>query len=57
MTCDWDEIGRLTGGAQWTVRNVRDRIESRGEAWRDYAKTRQTTVKARKLLGVTTAAT
>ncbi len=57
VTCDWDEIGQLTGGAQWTVRNVRDRMDSRGEAWRDYAKTRQTTTKARKLLGVTTDAT
>ena len=51
VTCDWDELGALTGGAQWTIRNVRDRIEERGDAWRDYAKTKQTTAKARKLLG------
>jgi bifunctional non-homologous end joining protein LigD len=51
VTCDWDEIGEITGGAQWTVRNVRERIVERGDAWRDYAKTRQTTAKALKLLG------
>ncbi len=51
VTCDWDELGMVTGGAQWTIRNVHERIAERGEAWRDYATTKQTTVKALKLLG------
>jgi bifunctional non-homologous end joining protein LigD len=51
VTCDWDEIGALTSGAHWTIRNVRARIESRGEAWSGYDATKQTTLKAKKLLG------
>ena len=51
VTCDWDELGAITGGAQWTIRNVHERIVQRGEAWRGYATTKQTTVKALKLLG------
>ena len=52
VTCDWDEIGRLTSGAQWTIRNVHERIEERGDPWHDYAKTKQTTAKALKRLGL-----
>ena len=51
VTCDWDELGRITGGAHWTIRNVHERIEERGDAWRDYAKTKQTTAQAIRLLG------
>jgi bifunctional non-homologous end joining protein LigD len=51
VTCDWDEIGALTSGAHWTIRSVRARIEARGEAWTGYAGTKQTTLKANKLLG------
>ncbi len=52
VPCEWSELGSLTGGAHWTIRNAHERIEARGEAWRDYAKTKQTTLKAKKTLGV-----
>ena len=38
VTCEWDELGAITGGDHWTIRNVHERIEERGDAWRDYAK-------------------
>jgi bifunctional non-homologous end joining protein LigD len=47
----WDEIGAITGGAHWTIANVHERIEERSDPWRAYAKMRQTTAKAKKLLG------
>ena len=52
VPCEWSELDSLTGGAHWTIRNAHERIEARGEAWRDYAKTKQTTLKAKKTLGV-----
>jgi bifunctional non-homologous end joining protein LigD len=52
VPCEWSELGSLTGGAHWTIRNAHERIEAKGEAWRDYAKTKQTTLKAKKTLGV-----
>jgi bifunctional non-homologous end joining protein LigD len=52
VTCEWDELGAITAGDHWTIRNVHERIEERGEAWRDYAKTRQTIAKAMKAIGV-----
>jgi bifunctional non-homologous end joining protein LigD len=51
VPCDWDELGALTSGAQWTIRNVHERIEERGDPWRELAKTRQTTAKAMKTIG------
>ncbi len=56
VTCEWDELGAITGGDHWTIRNVRERIEERGDAWREYAKTRQTIAKAMKAIGVERAA-
>jgi bifunctional non-homologous end joining protein LigD len=50
VPCAWDELGALTGGAHWTIRNVPERIEEHVDPWRDYAKTRQTVAKARKAL-------
>jgi bifunctional non-homologous end joining protein LigD len=47
----WDELGSLTGGAHWTIRNVHARIDKGVDPWRAYAKTRQTLVKASKALG------
>jgi bifunctional non-homologous end joining protein LigD len=53
VPCEWSELGSVSGGAHWTIRNVHERIEDRGEAWRDYAKaTRQTIAKAMASLGV-----
>jgi bifunctional non-homologous end joining protein LigD len=51
VPCEWSELGSLTGGAHWTIRNVHERIEAHGEAWRAYAKTKQTTVEAVRTLG------
>ena len=52
VPCAWDELGALTGGAHWTIRNLHERIEEHDDPWRTYAKTRQTLAKAtRTLLG------
>jgi DNA ligase D-like protein (predicted polymerase)/DNA ligase D-like protein (predicted 3'-phosphoesterase) len=56
VPCTWDELAMLTSGAHWTIRSVRERIEEKAEAWRDYAKTRQTTAKAMKAIGFEPAA-
>jgi bifunctional non-homologous end joining protein LigD len=50
VPCAWDELGSITGGAHWTVRNVAERIEEFDDPWRADAKPRQTLVKARKML-------
>jgi bifunctional non-homologous end joining protein LigD len=50
VPCAWDELGTLTGGAHWTIRNLQERIEEHDDPWRAYAKTRQTLVKATKAL-------
>jgi len=50
VPCAWDELGGLTGGAHWTIRNVPERLEEHADPWRGYARTRQTLVKARKAL-------
>jgi bifunctional non-homologous end joining protein LigD len=52
VPCSWDELGALTGGAHWTIRNLRGRIEKHVDPWRAHAKTRQTLTKAGKTLGV-----
>ena len=50
VPCAWDELGALSGGAHWTIRNVAERIEDHADPWRAYARTRQTVAKARKTL-------
>jgi len=52
VTCSWDELGTLTGGAHWTIRNLHERIEEHVDPWRAYSKMRQTLTKAGKTLGV-----
>ena len=52
VPCSWDELGTLTGGAHWTIRNLHERIEEHVDPWRANAKTRQTLTKAGKTLGV-----
>ncbi len=38
----WDELPDTTGGAQWTVENVHERLQSLGaDPWADYAGTKQ----------------
>jgi len=52
VPCAWDELGALSGGAHWTIRNLHERIEEHADPWRSYAKTRQALTKAGKALGV-----
>jgi len=52
VPCAWDELGTLTGGAHWTIRNLQERIEEHVDPWRAYSRTRQTLTKAGKTLGV-----
>ena len=52
VPCAWDELGALTGGAHWTIRNLHERIEEHVDPWRSYAKARQALAKAGKTLGV-----
>jgi len=52
VPCAWDELGAITSGAHWTIRNAHERIEERGEPWRGYAQTRQSAAKAMKAIGV-----
>ena len=58
VTCAWDELGTITSGAHWTIRNVHERIEERGDdPWRGYAQARrQSAAKAKKAMGVERAA-
>ena len=50
VPCAWDELGALTGGAHWTIRTVDARLEEHVDPWRGYATTRQSLVKAMKML-------
>jgi bifunctional non-homologous end joining protein LigD len=50
----WDELAETTGGAQWTVQNIHERLEAlRIDPWADYAGTKQRiTREMRKRLGM-----
>jgi bifunctional non-homologous end joining protein LigD len=52
VPCAWDELGAITSGAHWTIRNVHERIEDRGDPWRGYAQARQSAAKAMKAIGM-----
>lgn len=42
VTLAWDELADTTGGAQWTVHNVHERLASlRADPWADYAGAKQ----------------
>jgi bifunctional non-homologous end joining protein LigD len=41
MPCSWQELSTLTGGAHWTISNVRERLESGENPWAEYTKTKQ----------------
>ena len=50
----WDEVEQTTGGAQWTVTNIHERLDAlRTDPWADYANARQRiTREMRDRLGV-----
>jgi bifunctional non-homologous end joining protein LigD len=52
VPCGWDELGAITSGAHWTIRNVHERLEERDDPWRAYARTKQSAAKAMKAIGV-----
>jgi len=38
----WDEVGRTTGGAQWTIANLHERLDAlRADPWEGYAQAKQ----------------
>jgi len=41
VPCSWQELSVLTGGAHWTIANVRERLESSENPWDSYTKTKQ----------------
>ncbi|WP_069705773.1 DNA ligase D [Burkholderia seminalis] len=53
---DWDEVPATTGGAQWTIDTLHERLDTlKRDPWEDYAKTRQrVTAAMRARLGVQT---
>jgi bifunctional non-homologous end joining protein LigD len=50
VPCAWDELGAITSGAHWTIRNAHERVEERGDPWRGYAQTKQSAAKAMKAI-------
>jgi bifunctional non-homologous end joining protein LigD len=50
VPCAWDELGAITSGAHWTIRNAHERVEERNDPWRGYAQTRQSARKAMKAI-------
>lgn len=53
MPIDWDELGEVRRGDQWTLANARDRLSFlKTDPWRDYAGSRQTLSRGLKLLGL-----
>jgi bifunctional non-homologous end joining protein LigD len=41
VPCSWQELSSLTGGDQWTVSNIHQRLESGVDPWEGYSKTKQ----------------
>jgi len=33
----WDELGKVTGGGQWNISNIRERLEVANSPWEEYA--------------------
>jgi bifunctional non-homologous end joining protein LigD len=54
VTLAWDELPETTGGAQWTVRNVHERLASlKSDPWADYTSAKQRITKdMRERLGM-----
>jgi bifunctional non-homologous end joining protein LigD len=49
----WDELRKIKSGAQWTISNVKERLDElrRTDPWSEYKKNRQTLATAMKTLG------
>lgn len=53
MPIDWEMLGTLKGGAQWTIANAREHLSFHPEdPWAGYWTSRQTLAKALKLLDI-----
>jgi bifunctional non-homologous end joining protein LigD len=49
MPLEWDEVAATTGGAQWNIENLHERLaDLERDPWADYAKTRQRITAAMK---------
>ncbi|MES2972250.1 MAG: DNA ligase D [Pseudomonadota bacterium] len=47
----WEELEGLKSSAQWTVKNIHERLDSANLPWKDYEKSRQGLAAAMKKLG------
>ncbi len=47
----WEEVQKISGGAQWTVQNIHTRLDKGNDPWKDYAASAQGLAKAMKTLG------
>ena len=50
IPCSWQEISELSGGAHWSILNVRERLESKENPWEDYFNVKQIISEAAKKL-------
>jgi bifunctional non-homologous end joining protein LigD len=48
---EWEEVPRLTGGAQWTVQNIHTRLDQGNAPWREYGAAARGIGAAMKVLG------
>ncbi|MDR6536576.1 DNA ligase D [Variovorax soli] len=48
---EWEEVPRLTGGAQWTVQNIHTRLDQGNAPWREYGAGARGIGAAMKVLG------
>ena len=48
---DWSELDTLSNSAQWTVRNIQQRLSIGNEPWKDYSRSAQKLSVAMKVLG------
>jgi len=50
VPCAWAELGQLTGGAHWTVRNIHRRLDQGNAPWDDYSSAARSIGPAIKML-------
>ncbi len=48
---EWDELPKLTGGDQWTIRSVQTRLDKGNDPWKGYAKAAKTLDAAMAMIG------
>ncbi len=48
---EWSELGKLTGGAHWTIRSVDERLRKGNSTWAGYERAAVTLSRAMKALG------